>query len=78
MPSWAGNIEVAAPALAITLAIGLLILAPVITSKFKKAGVLARAGAKGNAAKIKAKLENCLFADKSEFGICDLIKSVPN
>ncbi|EPR14042.1 hypothetical protein [Ruminiclostridium papyrosolvens] len=31
-----------------------------------------------NASKTKATLENCLLADKSEFGISDLTKSVLN
>ncbi|HEX2926207.1 MAG TPA: putative toxin [Ruminiclostridium sp.] len=72
---WAGNLGAAAPALATALAIGLLALAAVVTSKLKKAGVLAKAGAKGNAAKkaITTGVKNT--AKAAVKGIKDLIKS---
>lgn len=72
---WAGNIGAAAPALATALAIGLLALAAVVTSKLKKAGAFAKAGAKGNAAK-KAITSGIKKTAKSAVkGIKNLLKS---
>ena len=72
---WAGNIGVAAPALATALAIGLLALAAVVTSKLKKTGAFAKASAKGNAAK-KAIASGIKKTAKSAVkGIKNLLKS---
>ncbi|ACL76730.1 hypothetical protein [Ruminiclostridium cellulolyticum] len=72
---WAGNIGVAAPALATALAIGLLALASVVTSKLKKTGAFAKASAKGNATK-KAITSGIKKTAKSTVkGIKNLLKS---
>lgn len=72
---WTGNIGVAAPALATALAIGLLALAAVVTSKLKKTGAFAKASAKGNAAK-KAIASGIKKTAKSAVkGIKNLLKS---